>query len=212
MEVAGDEVRGRFSQSRTVEGEKLQDALMDFVNSGSDPKAVAHFVRRWGPLNSRWGTREERLPDVHFTEPMEEWRDAQSELRDRWGSRARIAETTGVARLSDIGAGFRFSDHDHFWPNLRRRGPAIQFGSLLRAMVVVFDLLPLRLCKKCENPECKVTPFFIAATPRQRYCCESCAAYGQRKAKQAWWAERGSDWRAERRSTQRKGKQPGGER
>ncbi len=184
---------------------------MDFVNSEGDSAALARFVRRWGPLSFGWRDREERLPNVDFTESLEEWQEAQAEFRQLWESRIRMAEITGLKDIGDLAVvGWRLSDQDSFYPNLRGRGAAIVFGNLRVALHVLFELQPLPLRKMCANPDCNMTPFFIAATPRQRYCCDSCAAYGQREAKRAWWETSGNDWRAKRRGKQRKGKTPGG--
>ena len=50
----------------------------------------------------------------------------------------------------------------------------------------------------CGNPNC-AAPYFFATRKGQKYCTDSCAAYGQRLAKSRWWAEHGEEWRKKRR-------------
>jgi hypothetical protein len=47
----------------------------------------------------------------------------------------------------------------------------------------------------CGNPECRVTPYFFRKHRRQTYCSDICAEFGQRKSKQKWWSDKGSEWR-----------------
>ncbi len=63
----------------------------------------------------------------------------------------------------------------------------------------------------CGNPDC-AAPYFFAKRKRQKYCSDSCAAYGQRQAKSRWWAEHGEEWREKRRvkkTSQAKAKKKG---
>ncbi len=63
-----------------------------------------------------------------------------------------------------------------------------------------FDFLRrrLRLLKKCKNPECNRSPYFVASRGNQQYCSDACAATGQSKSKLQWWSEKGRQWREER--------------
>jgi hypothetical protein len=65
----------------------------------------------------------------------------------------------------------------------------------------------------CPNPECPAR-FFFRVKRRQRYCSEVCAGFGQRIAKQKWWAAEGNRWRRERKrqstaARKKRGKQYG---
>lgn len=65
----------------------------------------------------------------------------------------------------------------------------------------------------CPNPDCPAR-FFFRVKKRQRYCSEVCAGFGQRIAKQKWWAAEGNKWRSERKrknttANEKRGKQHG---
>jgi len=59
--------------------------------------------------------------------------------------------------------------------------------------------LNIERTRRCKNPSCKVTPYFFARKKGQEYCGDLCAAEAQREYKRKWWAERGSQWRKERK-------------
>jgi hypothetical protein len=63
-----------------------------------------------------------------------------------------------------------------------------------------FDFLrrKIRLLKKCRNPECVQSPYFLASRGNQKYCSAVCAETGQSKSKSRWWDENGQRWRKER--------------
>jgi len=48
----------------------------------------------------------------------------------------------------------------------------------------------------CRNPDCPAPLFFRRRTNRrQTYCSTECSGFGQKTAKQKWWAEHGQQWR-----------------
>ena len=49
----------------------------------------------------------------------------------------------------------------------------------------------------CPNPDCPAR-FFFRVKKRQKYCSEVCAGFGQKIAKQRWWAAEGDRWRSKR--------------
>ena len=63
-------------------------------------------------------------------------------------------------------------------PNPRNLGVVLAFACVEHA-----DYL-----RYCRNPECDM-PFFIADKKDQKYCSDSCAAYGRKEAKRRWWKE-----------------------
>jgi len=43
--------------------------------------------------------------------------------------------------------------------------------------------------RKCLNPQCPVTPYFVADHGKTQYCSEGCGRWGQRQAKLKYWRE-----------------------
>jgi hypothetical protein len=57
--------------------------------------------------------------------------------------------------------------------------------------VIGFDFLAklLARAKRCDNPGCRVEPYFFLKKKGQKYCSETCSIPAQRAAKLRWWNE-----------------------
>jgi hypothetical protein len=64
----------------------------------------------------------------------------------------------------------------------------------------------IRLARRCANSNCKITPYYLADKPNQRYCSEPCSHLADAERKSQWWAEHGEQWRKARKRATKKGK------
>lgn len=45
----------------------------------------------------------------------------------------------------------------------------------------------MKRAKRCANPDCRVTPYFLAEKNSRKFCSDVCAIPAQRAAKLRWW-------------------------
>jgi len=63
-------------------------------------------------------------------------------------------------------------------------------------MALVIKLLGVAVAgklRKCLNPGCLYTPYFIADHGKTQYCSPECGAWGQRQAKLKYWHQNKGD-------------------
>jgi hypothetical protein len=80
------------------------------------------------------------------------------------------------------------------------------------AQALLYLLKSANRIRVCGNPGCKVTPYFFRKRRRQTYCSDVCAEFGQRKAKEKWWSDKGSEWRKTRKARKQTEIKKGGNR
>jgi hypothetical protein len=95
-------------------------------------------------------------------------------------------------RPDDPGAAIRqrLRELNHFWGVKIESAPALTPFE----RIMFYFQQSLDRARLCANPECPA-PYFFITKKGQIYCTEACAAFGQRQAKQKWWANNGSKWR-----------------
>jgi hypothetical protein len=72
-------------------------------------------------------------------------------------------------------------------------GGGLIFQAKTHYMALVIKMLAVSVAgklRKCSNPGCSNTPYFIAEHGKVQYCCQECGAWGQRKAKLKYWREK----------------------
>jgi len=185
--IAGDVITGHWSTCREVTspplngGRRTSDlmaALLDFVNSRDDERAILNFVLRWGPLTSRWGSRLHSTSQHHFEQSLGEWRTAQLIWKQHWEARTRMPildERHPVDAIGGLTVRHELLEGDGFMWDFHGCGPALQLPNLQRAIVFQLSGIRLTLLRRCANPEC-LAPLFIANRTTQLFCCKDCAA------------------------------------
>ena len=70
----------------------------------------------------------------------------------------------------------------------------------------VFRYLQTRVdfLRRCANPDCQITPFFIADRQKRIRCSRECGSVAQSKFKKDWWKTKGPLWRKAKRSQRKK--------
>ncbi len=146
----------------------------EFANYRNDEKAILRFTKKYGPLR-RFGKPEH---GNEFRFPLSEWRAHQKQFKHAW-------ESMDADKLSA-----------QFGSKLIIKNGQLRCETSMLLGLLLADLFscPRERLKKCSCPDC-LTPYFIAHHLGQRFCSDVCAAWAQRKLKQAWWKEHGDEWR-----------------
>lgn len=201
-ETRGGAIAGRWkAPPRMLDLLGVRAALLDFINlDASDDSAFLRFVRRFGPVMQRYPRDLAEImvaavehPDdggFDFEEKLSDLRELKGFLTETW---RRVTTETGqgnVALEPVIGFEVMAGSHDY--------EPFLRAASLAIAMHLIVSLVPPAHMKECGNPDCTITRYFINSYPRAAYCSNSCAEYGQKRAKINWWAEHGTEWRKQR--------------
>jgi hypothetical protein len=76
---------------------------------------------------------------------------------------------------------------------LARAGPTFVAETLYMGMIAKLLMVAnTGKLRRCLNPDCNLTRYFIAAHGKSQYCSEECGKWGQRKAKLKYWREKKS--------------------
>lgn len=183
-------VRGkRPTEISEVQGEEL----VEFANCRDEIEAVKRYINKYGPpfLIEREG--EEFL----YADTLGRWKSMLRTFRMCWDRmlgleiKDTFTETFGKefpelwqAQEPWIKAQaegeFQISDH------------GLIFLAKTHYMALTIKLLAIaasRKLRKCLNPNCSYTPYFIATHGKIQYCSEECGQWGQRQAKLKYWHE-----------------------
>jgi len=60
--------------------------------------------------------------------------------------------------------------------------------------------------RRCANPDCSVTPYFLVERRGRRFCSETCARPAQQEYKQRWWEDHRAEMSEKRKADYRKRK------
>lgn len=162
------------------------EELVEFANCPDTVEAVQTYVSKFGPLTPL----KEKKQRVVYAEPLRRWRSLRLDFCTTWdkviGIEAKsvkkdsaelwktpllqkTVEGKGELRLTEGGPIFVADSH---------------FEALAIKLLMIGNIDKLR---KCPNPECAGTPYFIAGHRKAQYCSEECAEWGQRQAKLKYW-------------------------
>jgi len=173
--------------------EVTEKELVEYANCREEIEAVKRYISRFGPpyLLDRKG--EEFL----YAETLGRWRASQVHFQMIWDRilgievRNYFTETFGKGfpelwkpqePLKAVQAEGEFQLADG----------GLIFQAKTHYMALVIKLMAVSVAgklRKCLNPGCTNTPYFIADHGKVQYCSEECGAWGQRKAKLKYWHE-----------------------
>ena len=197
--------------TKTIGGHRLEAFLVELANVRGTDDAVQRLLMMHGAMLEDFPSAEmwmnpSRRPLVDTTkEQLEKLRilNLSSELQYLWRQKAveakqfRIGILIGLAQQAG-NRGFLIA------PQVLRPGPFAQ--------ALLHLLKSANRTRVCGNPDCRVTPYFFRKRRRQTYCSDVCAEFGQRKAKEKWWADKGTEWRKTRKPRNQAEKKKGGNR
>jgi hypothetical protein len=165
----------------------------EYANCRNEIEAVKRYINKYGPpyLVEREG--EELL----YVATLGSWKRSQRQFLESWD------RMLGLEIKNDFtetyGKGFpelwkaqapwvKAQAEGEFW--LTDRG--LIFLSKNHNMALVIKLLGVSAAgklRKCLNPDCPYTPYFIADHGKTQYCSVECGKWGQRQAKLKYWHE-----------------------
>jgi len=176
----------------TIDPERLELFLVELANVRGD--SVQRFLCRYGDMLSDFAPAEKWLtPHVGTpSDQLEKLRilNLSSHLHYLWGQKSVEAKQFRILTLMELAQQL---GHAGFEPDSSDLTP----GPF--AQVLQYLLKSANRIRVCGNPKCQITPWFFRQQKRQTYCSEACAEFGQRKAKQKWWSDKGEEWRKSRK-------------
>lgn len=194
-------VRGeRPTQATAVTDEDL----IEYANCRAEIEAVQRYINRFGPPFLIEPKGEEFL----YAETLGRWRALQLQFRHTW------CRILGIEVRDSFTETFG-KDFPDIWKAQEpwRRVPAhgefqLVDGDLIFLAETHFVALVIKLLvtsaagklRKCLNPDCSNTPYFIAEHGKTQYCCEECGKWGQRQAKLKYWHENKQRYRKQSKS------------
>ena len=179
----GDYISGawdaRGKAYRTGEGRAIAlDVLNPFLDQVRISDAVLKFTERLGPLTIPFDS------GASFRFSIREWIAARRGLQWVWK-----ATSSGMKLSRNYDLPVKESDRDHF---SFEKGNRITFRTHKLSTFIALEIatIPANMFRRCANfgYGCK-SPFFIAGDRREKYCSESCAHEGRKRAKLKWWDE-----------------------
>jgi len=183
VEIEGKQIVGRWGKELWHRVSPSRRTLVEqFVNSPNDPQGILRFTRKYGPLSKPHTNKP-------FRQPVQQWRSHQAWLRRNW-------------TITPLG--FKVGMKDGEMLGITPEKLSLTVESLERFLEFEIWFSPIARRRRCKRPRCE-TPYFIASNPKQLFCDEKCAEWGQHQHKQKWWAEHGEQWRKRRTTKQTKG-------
>jgi hypothetical protein len=137
------------------------------------PEAALKFTKRFGPVSVPYRA------GLAFSFTVDGWYLAVHQLRSAWAAVSYSSRKKAPIDIPlDIGECFRFANG-----GLTFRTHRLDTFVILE----IASVLAPRLCVCANNRfDCKC-PYFIASDKREKYCSESCARAGKRRANLDWW-------------------------
>ena len=166
--------------------------LVEYANCRREIEAVKRYINRYGPPL----LLDQDKDGFFYADTLGRWNASQIHFWEVWdrflGIEVRNSYTTE-------GLGKYFPE---LWkrqePWIRAQGEGefqVASGRLIFVAKTHFMALQIKLLavsatgklRKCLNPNCSNTPYFIAEHGKSQYCCEVCGHWGQKRAKLRYW-------------------------
>ena len=190
-------VRGK--RTTRVLGAKAEQ-LEEFANCRDEISAFRRYTAKYGPMDL---SSREDVPFLWAT-TLATWAGWRSQFQMTWDRIIGIEITNPFTG----GLGKNFPE---LWkaqePSLSCQAAGkfeltktgliyvadSQYAALVTKLLLIAGDGKLR---KCRNPGCNMTPYFVAAHGKTQYCSELCGERGQRQAKLDYWHRTGRNRRA----------------
>ncbi len=184
------EIRG---ERPTNYNEVLDEELVEYANCRDEIEAVKRYINKYGPPD----LIKQDDSNLLYADFLSSWRSRRRQFRETWDRMLGIeiknefTETFGKAfpelwkaqppweRVTAEGH-FRVAEHGLIFEANRHD------SALVIKLLAVSAAGKLR---KCLNPSCPYTPYFIADHGKTQYCSAECGKWGQRQAKLKYWRD-----------------------
>ena len=185
------EIRGNRPTSHS---EVVDEELVEYANCRDEIEAVKRYINKYGPPY----LIERENDDLLYADTLGSWRRTQRQFRESW------ERMLGLEIKNDFtekyGKGFpELWKAQAPWVRVQAEGEfratdrGIIFEARTHYMALLIKLLAVSATgklRKCLNPRCPYTPYFIAGHGKSQYCSSECSGWGQRKSKLKYWHER----------------------
>jgi hypothetical protein len=191
-----------LAKHQAIDAEKLESFLFELANVRGD--SVRRFLSKYREMLSDFPTAEKWLTP-HGDAPrdqLEQMRilNLSSLLGNLWRQKTVEAKQFRILHLMELAKQKGHVGFDLYPPD-STPGPFAQ--------ALLYLLKSANRIRVCGNPDCHTTPCFFRHQKRQTYCSEPCAEFGQRKAKQKWWSDKGDEWRQNRKRMENQARKGG---
>jgi hypothetical protein len=173
--------------------EVTDEELIEFANCRDEIEAVKRYINKYGPpfLIERAGET------LRYADTLGRWRGLRLQFRTTWDRILGIEIRNTLTET--YGKGFpELWKAQEPWKAVQAEGEfrltdrGLLFLAKTHYMALVIKLLAVSAggkLRKCLNPQCSNTPYFIAAHGKVQYCSEECGKWGQKQAKLKYWHE-----------------------
>ena len=182
------EIRG---ERPTKPSEVMEKELVEYANCRDEIEAVKRYIDKYGPPY----LSEREAESLLYADTLGRWRTLQRQFRESWDRKLGL----------EIKNDFTETYGKHFpelwkaqppWVKAQAEGEfrltdrGLVFLARTHYMALVIKLLAVSASgklRKCLNPSCPYTPYFIADHGKTQYCSAECGKWGQRQAKLKYW-------------------------
>lgn len=182
----------RKALASKVSADRLETLLVELANVRGADDSIRRFLSKYGEMLSDFPSADKLLsPHVGTSrDQLEKLRiqSLSSHLQYLWRQKTVEAKQFRVATL--IGLAQQTGT-----PGFLVATQVVQPGTFGQALLHL--LRSADRLRVCGNPMCR-TPYFFRKRRKQTYCSDGCAEFGQKKAKQKWWSDKGDEWRRTR--------------
>jgi hypothetical protein len=193
-EIGEEWVLEVITQTAPTEREVTREELVEFANCQDTVEGAERYINRFGPPFFMAGSSAATI----YAATLGQWKGLQLQFRVTWD------RFIGGRVENDFTRSALGKDFPETWKAqppwtecvvsgkfaLRGRTVAFvadtHFAALVAKLLMVANTGKLR---KCRNPECSGTPYFIAEHGKAQFCGEECGRWGQRQAKLKYWKE-----------------------
>ena len=181
--LCGDEIVGRFAESKPLFLANAKTVCERFANCDGSGEAVLKFTRTYGPLNIAVA------PGKLFRFQLDEWQKAQSEFLWTWRtttpSMLPELEKLGVASRKQIG---RIAFLEGCYLRVSRQGNRLGAEKLSTLLNICMAAIPVERLRVCPAKGC-TKPYFVAHHLKQTLCgADKCKAWNGKRLKREYWA------------------------
>lgn len=173
------------------------ESLVAFANCSDEIEAVQTFIQKYGPPF----IAEKKDADFVYADTLGRWKALRLQFCTIWD------------RMMGVEVRNEFTEiYGRDFPQLWKKQPAwtaaeakgvfrvISTGPIFVAETLYMGMVAKLLMiantgklRRCLNPDCALTRYFIADHGKTQYCSEECGKWGQRKAKLRYWHEKKRD-------------------
>ena len=164
------------------------ESLVEFANCSDEIEAVQAFIQSYGPPF----TAERDKSNCIYSDTLGRWKALRLQFCMTWDRMT--ADEVRNGSVEKYGR-----DFPQLWKAAEARGvfrltgagPIFVAETLYMGMVAkLLMVASIGKLRRCLNPDCALSRYFIADHGKTQYCSEECGKWGQRKSKLKYWHEK----------------------